>query len=67
MTGWRKRGEPTSQRRDGKGDERTDFLGQRRRRAVGRREPAAAVSIGGDREDGNADVYASREHCGTFL
>jgi hypothetical protein len=48
VTGWRKRGEPTSQRRDGKGAERMDVLGQRRRRAGRRREPSAAVSIGGE-------------------
>jgi hypothetical protein len=46
VRGWRKLGEPTSQRMDGEGAERMDVLGQRRRRTGRRREPSAVVPIG---------------------
>jgi hypothetical protein len=52
VRGWRKRGEPTSQRMDGEGAERMDVLGQRRRSTGRRREPSAAVPIGVHVEEG---------------
>jgi hypothetical protein len=52
VRGWRKRGEPTSQRMDGEGAERMDVLGQRRRSTGRRCEPSAAVPIGVHVEEG---------------
>lgn len=56
MSGGRKRGEPTSQRRAGEGGARRYFLGQRRRTAGLRREPAAG-SIGREVEGNFAEVF----------